>query len=60
MRRVKKYLLMCLVHMSKVNLGGPSPTSIVIGPELICELGLYGIKSILHLVQLLYALPLSE
>ena len=40
MRRVKKYLLMCLVHMSKANLGGPSPPSIVIGPELICELGL--------------------
>ena len=37
---VREYLVLCLAHLSKTNLSGPSPPSIVIGVKLICELGL--------------------
>ena len=37
---VREYLVLCLAHLSKTNLSGPSPHSVVIGAKLICELGL--------------------
>ena len=37
---VREYLVLCLAHLSKTNLNGPTPHLVVIGIKLICELGL--------------------
>ena len=40
LKGVREYLALCLAHLSKTNLSGPTLHSVVIGTKLICELGL--------------------